>query len=75
MVDSSLLWVSLFSRDNLLKKSHQLLQASLHEGLEVQNPAGQWIPVPPIENTFVVNIGKGTYFELICIRVSDTMIY
>jgi len=35
-----------------------LLQASPHEGLQVQNPAGQWIPVPPIEGTFVVNIGK-----------------
>jgi isopenicillin N synthase-like dioxygenase len=25
--------------------------------LEVLNPAGQWIPVPPVANTFIVNVG------------------
>ncbi|KAF9526907.1 iron/ascorbate oxidoreductase [Crepidotus variabilis] len=34
-----------------------LLQASNHEGLQVQNLAGQWINAPPIPGTFVVNIG------------------
>jgi hypothetical protein len=38
----------------------QLLQASPHQGLQVQNYAGEWINVPPLDNTFVVNIGKGT---------------
>lgn len=35
-----------------------LLQATPHHGLEVQNKAGDWIPAPPIPNTFVVNIGR-----------------
>jgi len=32
---------------------------SSHVSLQVQNHAGDWINVPPIDNTFVVNIGKG----------------
>jgi len=37
----------------------KLLQASPHQGLQVQNLSGQWIDVPPIHGTFVINIGKG----------------
>ena len=35
-----------------------LFQATSHRGLEVQNKAGQWISVPPLPNTFVINIGR-----------------
>ncbi|KAJ3843597.1 hypothetical protein F5878DRAFT_706722 [Lentinula raphanica] len=35
-----------------------LLQATDHRTLEVKNLSGEWIPVPPIENTFVINLGK-----------------
>ena len=38
----------------------QLLQASPHKGLQVQNLSGEWIDAPPIDGTFVVNIGKGS---------------
>lgn len=39
-----------------------LLQASPHPGLQVQNLTGDWIDVPPIPGTFVVNIGKALEF-------------
>ncbi|KAK7001541.1 Clavaminate synthase-like protein [Favolaschia claudopus] len=39
-----------------------LLQASDHKGLQVQNLSGDWIDVPPIPGTFVVNIGKALEF-------------
>lgn len=35
-----------------------LVQATEHPGLEVQNQAGAWIPVPPKPGTLVVNIGR-----------------
>lgn len=35
-----------------------LLQDGEHNCLEVQNRAGQWIPVPPIPGTLVANIGR-----------------
>ncbi|PVI02689.1 isopenicillin N synthase [Periconia macrospinosa] len=35
-----------------------LLQATPHHGLEAQNKSGIWIPVPPIPNTLVVNVGR-----------------
>ena len=50
-----------FFRHWLLTSSSnlQLLQASPHRGLQVQNLSGKWIDAPPIHGTFVVNIGKG----------------
>ncbi|KAL2852557.1 hypothetical protein BJX68DRAFT_254403 [Aspergillus pseudodeflectus] len=35
-----------------------LLQATPHDGLEVQNKSGVWISAPPIEGSLVVNIGR-----------------
>lgn len=35
-----------------------LLQGTDHCSLEVQNKSGTWIPVPPVPNTLVVNIGR-----------------
>ncbi|KAI9730898.1 MAG: hypothetical protein M1834_005616 [Cirrosporium novae-zelandiae] len=35
-----------------------LLQATSHAGLEAQNKSGAWIPVPPIPDTLVVNVGR-----------------
>ncbi|KAL0957124.1 hypothetical protein HGRIS_003216 [Hohenbuehelia grisea] len=39
-----------------------LLQASPHEGLQVQNLSGEWINAPPIPGTFVINFGKALEF-------------
>ncbi|KIM31190.1 hypothetical protein M408DRAFT_64609 [Serendipita vermifera MAFF 305830] len=36
-----------------------LLQASDHRGLQAQDPLGEWIDVPPIDDTLVINVGKG----------------
>ncbi|KAI0132403.1 putative oxidoreductase [Xylariales sp. AK1849] len=35
-----------------------LLQATSHPGLEAQNKSGQWIPVPPLPDSLVVNVGR-----------------
>jgi len=35
-----------------------LLQVSEKPGLEVQNHSGDWVPVPPVKGTFVINLGK-----------------
>jgi isopenicillin N synthase-like dioxygenase len=35
-----------------------LLQATPHTGLEAQNKSGDWIPVPQIEDTLVINVGR-----------------
>ena len=35
-----------------------LLQATSQHSLEAQNKSGVWIPVPPIPNTLVVNVGR-----------------
>ncbi|KAJ3569588.1 hypothetical protein NP233_g4959 [Leucocoprinus birnbaumii] len=39
-----------------------LLQASPHQGLQVQNMSGEWIDALPIPGTFVINIGKALEF-------------
>lgn len=44
-------------KDSML--TSYLLQASHHRGLQVQNPAGQWVDCPPIDGTLVVAIGQG----------------
>jgi isopenicillin N synthase-like dioxygenase len=36
-----------------------LLQADEQAGLEVLNHAGEWVSAPPLEGTFIVNIGQG----------------
>ncbi|OJI88796.1 hypothetical protein ASPTUDRAFT_60618 [Aspergillus tubingensis CBS 134.48] len=35
-----------------------LLQATPHAGLEAQNKAGDWVAVPPVPNTLVMNVGR-----------------
>ncbi|KAF3911926.1 hypothetical protein ABW20_dc0104797 [Dactylellina cionopaga] len=35
-----------------------LLQMTEHAGLEVQNKSGTWIPVHPIPDTLVINVGR-----------------
>ncbi|KAJ3988085.1 Clavaminate synthase-like protein [Lentinula detonsa] len=35
-----------------------LLQASSVAGLEVRNISGEWLPCPPVDGTFVVNLGR-----------------
>ena len=35
------------------------IQASPHNGPQVQNLSGGWVDVPPIPGTFMINIGKG----------------
>ncbi|KAK7451719.1 hypothetical protein VKT23_012398 [Stygiomarasmius scandens] len=39
-----------------------LLQASSHPGLQVQNLLNEWIDVPPIPGTFVINFGRALEF-------------
>ncbi|KZS92250.1 Clavaminate synthase-like protein [Sistotremastrum niveocremeum HHB9708] len=36
-----------------------LLQVTDQGGLQAQNHKGEWIPVPPLKDTFVINIGRG----------------
>jgi isopenicillin N synthase-like dioxygenase len=35
-----------------------LLQATAHDGLEVQNKCGNWISMQPLANSLVVNVGR-----------------
>ncbi|KAK9358650.1 hypothetical protein V1504DRAFT_435614 [Lipomyces starkeyi] len=44
-------------KDSML--TSYLLQASEHDGLQVQNSEGEWINCPPIPGTLVVAIGQG----------------
>jgi isopenicillin N synthase-like dioxygenase len=44
-------------KDSML--TSYLLQASPQRGLQVQNAAGAWIDVPPIDGTLVVAFGQG----------------
>lgn len=53
----TLVMLNICLRRNLTRL--QLLQASDHKGLQAQNPSGEWIDVPPIEDTLVINVGKG----------------
>lgn len=49
-----------------LRHYSQLLQASSHRGLQVQNLSGAWIDAPPVPYTFVVNIGKSRFVLYKC---------
>ena len=42
----------------------QLLQVTPHKSLRVQNLAAEWIEVPPVPGTFVVNIGRCASFQI-----------
>ncbi|PGH16574.1 hypothetical protein AJ79_01680 [Helicocarpus griseus UAMH5409] len=44
-------------KDSML--TSYLLQASKHQGLQVQNHRGEWVDCPPVDGTFVVAIGQG----------------
>ena len=35
-----------------------LMQMTPHTGLEAQNKSGAWIPVPPIPDAYVINVGR-----------------
>ena len=38
--------------------AYTILWQDSHGGLEIQNKKGEWVGAPPIDNTFVVNIGN-----------------
>ena len=61
--------VMLFLFPHVKVSLHQLLQASPHKGLQAQNPLGEWVDIPPIEDTLVVNIGKGDGLECLYMRI------
>ena len=53
----------------LTLKITQLLQASPHhKALQVQNLSGEWIDVPPIPGTLVINISKGQHVRSLVVR-------